>query len=369
MNTRDERFGEDNSHARIAVVAPRKMRFSPDDATSIDLHIHETVRWSRYRNLIRVFAEDISNPFNDIETVFWPKGTRAAGISDLVRQTKPSLVVVHQHLPTAVTIARTSLQIPVVLIRHNFQKPPRNFFSRLWKQRGMRHLAEIAFVSECCRCDFHKRWPNVRVPTSVIRNGIDVTAWRPAIKKEPLIIFVGRLVPEKGALEAAEAMLETLQVQPKWKGVMIVSTTPEYADYSAMVEAIAERSNSRIQIFRDLRHKQVRDWMSKASIALACTQNVEPFGRVAVEALASETALICSSRGGLKEIVGDNGVLLDQPDVDHLVAAIQRLISDKHSREKLAASGRSAMVSQYDLAITTSIFDRLVARHRKIIAA
>ena len=369
MNANDEPFGEDNSHARIAVVAPRNMRFSPDDATSIDLHIRETAQWSRYRNLITVFAEDVSNPFDDIKTVFWPKGTRTAGVADLVRQAEPSLVVVHQHLPTAVRIARTSIQVPVVLIRHNFQKPPRNFFSRLWKQRGMQNLAEIAFVSECCRRDFHKRWPNVRVPTSVILNGIDVAAWKPAIEKEPLIVFVGRLVPEKGALEAAEAMLETLQVQPKWKGVMIVSTVPEYADYSARVEAVVERSKSRIQIFRDQRHNQVRDWMSKASIALACTQNVEPFGRVAVEALASEAALIASSRGGLKEIVGDTGILLDQPDVDHLVAAIQYLINDQHSRAKLAASGRNAMVSRYDLAITTSIFDHLVARHRKILAA
>lgn len=358
-----EEFYGPGSPPRIAVVAPRNMRFSADGATSIDLHIHETVRWSQYRDMITVFAEEVINPFKDVDAQFWPKGADARSIAALVAGQVPDLIVVHQHLPTASYLSRTFPKTPVALVRHNFQKAPRNRISRFFKQRRMERLAEIAFVSECCRKDFQKNWPDVTSPVSVVLNGVDETLWQPATVKDPLILFVGRLAPEKGALEAAEAMADILREYPDWKGLMIVSTAPEHAGYAKRVEKVIAEAGGHIDLMCDVDHDTVRHWMGRASISLAPTRTQEPFGRVAVEALASGTVPIASARGGFVEIVGESGILLDTPDRPSLSVAMKNLIGDEGKRLRLAVAGRERVVPRYTLATAAATFDALVGRH------
>lgn len=344
------------------MVAPRNMRFSPSRATSIDLHIHETVRWSRYRDSITVFAEEVDDPFTDTAVRFWPKGAGTAQIRKLVEAYDPTLVVVHQHLPTASALAGAFRDVPVVLVRHNFQKPPRNRLSGFFKRRQMNRLAGIAFVSECCLDDFKRVWPDIRVPTSVVLNGIDSAAWHPAGLKDPVVLFVGRLAPEKGALEAAEAMVGTLLDRSGWQGVFVASSAPEHPEYALRVKSVIAGSGGRIGLLSDIDHDAVRALMSRAAISLAPTQNREPFGRVAVEALASGTVLIASASGGFVEIVGKAGILLDEPNADNIAAALGRLIDDDAERNRLSVAGRAQVTPRYDLSRTVATFDALAAR-------
>jgi len=346
----------------IAIVAPRNMRFSPSQATSIDLHIHETVRWSRYRDRITVFAEEVENPFDDIEIKFWPKGASTKKITGLIKDQSPGLIIVHQHLPTAHALIKECPDISVVLVRHNFQKPPRNFLSGFLKQRRMNRLAEIGFVSECSRADFTQKWPEVRVPVNLILNGVDTNLWCPADKKEPIILFVGRLAPEKGALEAAQAMADVLSLQTSWSGIFIVTEAPEHAAYGKLVEQVIDGAGGQISFLSNVSHAAVRDWMARASISLAPTQNREPFGRVAIEALASGTVLIASAKGGFVEIVGEAGILLDTPDAKHIAGALGKLIENDPERQRLSKEGRERVVSQYDLSRSAATFDTLAAR-------
>jgi len=339
------------------------MRFSADGATSIDLHIHETVCFSQHRDNIAVFAEWVSDPFSDLNVRLWPKGSNIRKIAALIAEDRPDLIVVHQHLPTASHLSRIFRETPVVLVRHNFQKAPRNRISRILKQRQMARFAEIAFVSECCREDFHRNWPGVTTPVSVLLNGVDETRWKPAIVKDPLILFVGRLAPEKGALEAATAMAEAVRERADWSGRMIVSSDPDHAGYARQVEQVVAGTQGRIELMRDVGHDTVRHWMGRASISLAPTRNREPFGRVAVEALASGAVVVASARGGFVEIVGESGVLLDTPDAVPLAAAVKDLIDDESKRLRLAAAGRDRVVPRYTLATTAAIFDALVDKH------
>ena len=348
---------------RIAVVAPRNMRFSPNGATSIDLHIHETVRSSRYRGTITVFAEEVADPFRDVDVRFWPKGATGGAVAALVRDERPDMIVVHQHLPTASVLARRFPRTPVALVRHNFQKPPRNRLSGALKRRRFERLAEIAFVSDCCRDDFLQAWPGLSTPVSVVLNGIDGALWRPASEKEPLIVFIGRLVPEKGALDAARAMAEVARERDGWRGMMIVATSPGHEGYARQVRETVAGTGGRVEMLSDVGHDVVRDWAGRASISLAPTRTQEPFGRVAVEAMASGAVPIATNRGGFVEIVGEDGILLDDPDARGLADAILALIDDEGRRRRLAAAGRERVLPRYGLATAAATFDALVARH------
>ena len=68
----------------------------------------------------------------------------------------------------------------------------------------------------------------------------------------------------------------------------------------------------------------------------------EPFGQVAVEAMACGKPVVASATGGLKDIVvpGETGLLVPAGDVGALRAALARLIDDPELRRRMGAAGQ-----------------------------
>ncbi len=346
---------------RIALVAPRNMRFTPLAATSIDLHIHETARWSRFREHITVFAEEVEAPFEDVRARFWPKGRSKGHLERLLAEARPHLIVAHQHLPTAARLAARFRSVPVALVRHNFQNPPRNRLSGWWKRQTFNRLSAIAFVSERCRQSFETHWPGTRPPLFVTPNGVDSRDWAPAPDKEPIVLFVGRLAPEKGVLEAAEGVVRVLAERPGWRALFICAASEEHGTYAQAVRRALAAGGERVSLIEDAPHAEVRRWMGKAEIAVAPTQGEESFGRVAVEAMSSGAAVIASRASGFVEVVGEAGILLEQPRASHIHDAVRALIDDPERRHALSRAARARVEARYDLARSVVAFDRMVA--------
>ncbi len=354
---------------RIALVAPRNMRFTPTAATSIDLHIHETACWSRFRAGIVVFAEEVAAPFDDVRARFWPKGRSKGHLERLLAAEAPDLIVAHQHLPTAARLAARFPRVPVALVRHNFQNPPRNRLSGWWKRQTFNRLSAIAFVSERCRQSFEEHWPGIRPPVFVTPNGVDSRAWSPAPEKEPIVLFVGRMAPEKGVLEAARGLEAVLAARPGWRAVFITASSEEHAAYATEVRAVLARSPERVELVEDAPHAEVRRWMARAAISVAPTQGEESFGRVAVEAMASGTAVVASRASGFVEVVGDAGVLLEAPRAEEIQAAVQALIDAPERRRALGEAARRRVEERYDLGRSVVAFDLMAARLLRLAAS
>jgi glycosyltransferase involved in cell wall biosynthesis len=68
----------------------------------------------------------------------------------------------------------------------------------------------------------------------------------------------------------------------------------------------------------------------------------EPFGLVALEALACGVPVIASAVGGLKEIVldGESGLLVPPGDVSALARALRLLLTDDSLRMRLGVGAR-----------------------------
>ena len=106
------------------------------------------------------------------------------------------------------------------------------------------------------------------------------------------------------------------------------------------VRAAAEAANVRMLGYRD--HPEVLAAMARAAIVVVPSRWPEPFGLVALEALASGAALICSPRGGLPEVAGDAAIYANPDDPAEIAAAIRTLGRDEASRAALAEAGRAA---------------------------
>jgi N-acetyl-alpha-D-glucosaminyl L-malate synthase BshA len=87
----------------------------------------------------------------------------------------------------------------------------------------------------------------------------------------------------------------------------------------------------------------------------------ESFGLSALEALACEVPVICTSAGGLPEVVleGENGHLLPVGDVDGMAAAAIGLLKDEPRRRAFGEAGRRRAVTVFGQ-------DRIVERYRAI---
>jgi L-malate glycosyltransferase len=76
----------------------------------------------------------------------------------------------------------------------------------------------------------------------------------------------------------------------------------------------------------------------------------EPFGNVALEAMAMETPVVASDVGGLVEIVrpGEDGLLLPPRKPERWAAAIEELLAQPDLRAAMGRSGRRRVETEFD---------------------
>ncbi|MEL6767229.1 MAG: glycosyltransferase family 4 protein [Pseudomonadota bacterium] len=358
----------------ILIVAPRGCRFSPEGATSIDLHIAEIVRASRHRPRITVAAPAVADPFPGIRHIPWDAQRRGRArdrtLAAIAQEEAPALIVVHQHLGTAAGLARHLPGTPVALIRHNYVKPPGRgplgwLSARLQAARFAR-LAGLGFVSPALLEAFRAGWCGQAhplkgpLPLFLTPNGIDTDLWQPQPKRDRLL-FTGRLAPEKGVREAAEATVRLLAMHPGWEAVFVLDSREADPAYAATVRQTLAPLGRRVAIHENIAHEAVRALVATSAVALVPTQAAEPFGRVALEAMATGAAVVASAAGGLGPLVEGAGITLETPDTPALVAAAGPLMADEQARRRLATTAR-ARAERWNLAAAGQAFDTMADR-------
>jgi glycogen(starch) synthase len=192
---------------------------------------------------------------------------------------------------------------------------------------------------------------------AVIPNGIDPSELRPAADlqslrrkfaapHEKLVLFVGRLVYEKGFQLALDALPSVLEGVEDVRFLVAGSGTHE-AELKAQAErlGLSEHGSFLGWIGDDVLHSLYR-------IADLCVvpSIYEPFGLVALEAMASGCPCIVADTGGLREVVpvGERvGLRFNGGDAEHLGVMIERLLVDGPLRERLVTEA-SEHVLRFD---------------------
>jgi glycosyltransferase involved in cell wall biosynthesis len=187
-------------------------------------------------------------------------------------------------------------------------------------------------------------------PVTTIPNGIEPARWAPGDKRaarralgvaddEFVVVFAGRVHPSKGVdllVEAVRLLASSMQ------GLRVFAigslsgdfhSRTETSPYAANVMDRAKGLPVQFTGFVANHSPQFRTYLAAADVAVFPSR-VEPFGNVALEALAMSVPVIAARTGGLAEIVSEDvGVLVPPNDVDALAAAIR----DAHAQpEKLA---------------------------------
>ncbi|HEX4563750.1 MAG TPA: glycosyltransferase family 4 protein [Solirubrobacteraceae bacterium] len=212
---------------------------------------------------------------------------------------------------------------------------------------------------------------------TVIPNGIDpgemqavgdLDALRAqfAAPSEKLVLLVGRLVYEKGFQLALEALPGVIERVPGVRFLVAGSGTHEQSLKAQARElGLTDRGGFLGWIGDDVLHSLYR-------IADLCVvpSIYEPFGLVALEAMASGCPCIVADTGGLREVVpvGERvGLRFNGGDPAHLGVMIERLLVDEPLRERLVteASEHVLRFDWDDIALRTqATYDEIAGRWR-----
>jgi len=185
---------------------------------------------------------------------------------------------------------------------------------------------------------------------AVIPNGIDPEDLQPrderelrrlrcefASPEEKLVLLIGRLVYEKGFQLALEAMPRLIESVPGTRFLVAGSGTHEAELRRQAAQAgLMEHGTFLGWIGDDVLHSLYR-------IADVCVvpSLYEPFGLVALEAMASGCPCIVADTGGLREVVphGEAGLRFRARDPEALGKMVERLLTDAQLRDRLVAEG------------------------------
>lgn len=270
----------------------------------------------------------------------------------LIVKYRPAAIHVH-HFKDAFTAVYARLlcrafgfRPRIVLTRHLVRRGKRGGIYR-WLYG---HIDRIAFVSELARREFLAGKPVVDpaklcvIPNSVPEIGGKTLAGDlPDLRRQygiasnvPLLLFCGRLVPEKGCdvlLEAC-ARLKTLPF------ALVLAGTGE-KNFEKRLHDMAAEQELLGKVFFAGFVRGANRLLSQADISVSPSVCSEAGSLTVLEAMQAGCAQVASDNGSQPEFIdnGTTGLLVPPADEERLAEALRRLLADDDLRRRM---GRAA---------------------------
>lgn len=338
----------DAAAPRVAIILPPHEGFATDRAGAIGMVAHAHARTPGFQCTVFGGPQPSTFPditFQGVAPAWWFPGNInlrfGAALLRRLRRLQPALIEVHNRPELALLLARRLPRCPVLLFLHNDPQIMRRAKTARERMTLLRRLASVVTVSDYLRGRLMDGVPAGVPQPAVLPNGICLTSLPSEQLRQRLVLFVGRVVPDKAPDVFVAACAAVLPLLPGWRAAMLGADRfgadgPETA-FVRRVQAQAAAAG--VQVLGYRAHTAVLEAMARAAIVVVPSRWEEPFGLVALEAMASGAALICSPRGGLPEVAGD-AALYVAPEPDALAKAILELAADPAWRQKLAEAGR-----------------------------
>ncbi|XP_043643957.1 phosphatidylinositol N-acetylglucosaminyltransferase subunit A [Drosophila teissieri] len=172
---------------------------------------------------------------------------------------------------------------------------------------------------------------------SVIPNAVDTALFTPDPQQRPSndiinIVVASRLVYRKG-IDLLAGIIPRFKNTPN-VNFIIVGDGPK----RDLLEEIREKTNmqERVQMVGAVEHNKVRDFLVRGHIFLN-TSLTEAYCMAIVEAASCGLQVVSTSVGGIPEVLPKSLILLAEPEIDAIYAAILTAI-DRHQKSSFKVS-------------------------------
>jgi glycosyltransferase involved in cell wall biosynthesis len=207
--------------------------------------------------------------------------------------------VVHDHTLAGPLLAR-GRDIPTIVTMHGPVAGEPGEYYRL-----LGNTIELVAISQAQR----RAAPDLPW-AGTVHNAVDVTTFPYREVKDDMLLFLGRLHPDKAAhlaIDAARAVRLPIVVAGK------CSEPVEIEYFRTQIEP---RLGPDVTIFGSADATAKRDLLTRAAALMFPIVWDEPFGMVMIEAMACGTPVVALRRGSVSEVVVDGvtGVICDRPE-------------------------------------------------------
>ena len=183
------------------------------------------------------------------------------------------------------------------------------------------------------------------VPAGIPLEGADDPPCYPP-EEPPLVLFVGAVTYEKGAVHLTEA------VRRLWtRGVAVrlafIGTLTD--QFQRFLDGLPAAERERVDVWGVVTDAEKQEALRRCT-RLAMPSRVDSFGLVFLEAWAQGKPVIGARAGGIPAVVDhdENGLLIPFGDVDALAAAIERLLDSPEEAARLGQTGWRKLKEHYD---------------------
>lgn len=203
----------------------------------------------------------------------------------------------------------------------------------------------IVSCSQYIADEFILRSPGMAARSEVVFNGVNTEIFRPSDvpANNKRVFYVGRFHPEKGILPLVQAFEAVARRHPDAElriggatGFGAHTETPYVREVRETAERLRSTVGAKIEFLGYIDHdSQLPGLFQQAAVAVFPSVFNEPFGMVNCEAMACGTPVVATRRGGIPEVVGDSGILVDEPNPKLLAEAINSMLDDRDFRLRL----------------------------------
>lgn len=218
-------------------------------------------------------------------------------------------------------------------------------------------------------------------PATVILHGIDVDEFAPhndraalrnklGLDQDALIVgCFGRLRAQKGTDIFVDAMIKLLPKHPNAHGIIMGGVTREQQSFVNTLEEkiTAAGLSDRLRVLPEDKGFTIAPWFQASDIYVA-PQRWEGFGLTPLEAMACGVPVVATRVGAFEDLIvdGETGFLVPPEEIDQLVDATDKMMSDTTLRLSMAAASRHKVELRHKIEheadAITEIYRRLLSQ-------
>jgi spore coat protein SA len=219
-------------------------------------------------------------------------------------------------------------------------------------------LDGLAVCSKYLMQTFASKSPSIAAKTRVIYNGVDTSLFCPrkGLREGKTIFLVGRFDPQKGVLQLVRAYARVLENHPD--AVLLIAGTTGFGTHHEteyvrkvrdLADSLMRTKHARIEFLGYVHHdRQLPELFQRSSVFACPSIFQEPFGLVNAEAMACGTAVVGANRGGIPEVLGDAGLLVDPEDTEELANALSTLLANPRYQKQLGDAALIRCLQMFD---------------------
>jgi len=223
-------------------------------------------------------------------------------------------------------------------------------------------LNRIICPSNQSKADVIEEFKVNKENVDVVLNGIDLDSFNrdDNVEKKPyrIITTASADVPLKGMKFLIEAMTEIIDEIPA-AHLVVLGRAKKKGDIIKQISRL--NLEDKISFHSGLSQSEVVSLYSSSHICVIPSL-YEGFGFGAGEAMACELPLISTQSGGLREVIGQEAVVIESESSKAIVKAVKDLFSNKEKQLALSRAGRKRMEDEFNWIKAAKTYEEIYSK-------